>query len=506
MCNDRSKWCGIHSRSTRFYRILEIVPGAILWATFIVGAILSFVRPLWVIIFIICFSFYWLLRVIYFIVYLTVAWLHFRRDAHVDWFARLNREHPDWRRVHHLIFLPTVYESVDVIRRTFEGLRVCAYPNDRFIVVLAGEERAGRAEFLERAELIRSEFGDNFKIIVTVHPADIAGEVVGKGSNLNYAGHEALASVDALGVPREDVIVSAFDVDTVIHPQYFACLTHTFLDHPDRLHASYQPVALYNNNMWESPSFMRVMAFGTTFWLMTELVRPDRLFTFSSHSMPLTALVDVGFWENDIVSEDSRIFLQCFIKYRGAYSVAPLFVPVSMYTAKAGTLWRSMVNLYKQQRRWAWGVENFPYMVWHFFFGEGRDIPSAKKTKYLWSLFEGMYSWASAPILLFIFSRLPLWTVRGAARESVLAQSAPFVLEWLLGIAMLGIFVSAALALTLLPARPRQAHPVAFIAHVFQWLLLPVTIILFGSFPAIDAQTRLMLGKYLGFYVAEKER
>ncbi len=483
-----------------------MIPGVVLWLTFIVGVILSFVRPLWVVVFIICFSFYWLLRVIYFIVYLVVSWGRFRHDVTVDWFEKLRTECQDWRRVRHLIFLPTYREPIEVLRSTFEGLVASAYPTDRFIVVLAGEERAGREVFLERAAAIQREFGERMDIHVTVHPADLPNEIPGKGSNLHDAGQQAVAAIDRLGIPYEDVIVSAFDVDTVVHPQYFACLTWTFLHHPDRLHTSYQPIALYNNNMWESPAFLRVAAFGTSFWLLTELARPDRLFTFSSHSMPLPALLDVGFWEKDIVTEDSRIFLQCFIRYGGAYTVTPLFVPVSMYTAKAESLWGSVVNLYKQQRRWAWGVEHFPYMLWHFTVGAGKRIVWRKKVKYLWNLGEGMYSWASAPIILFVFSRLPLAQLRGVAADTVLAQNAPFVLQWLLGIAMVGIFASAMLSLTLIPRRPTGTHPASILILIFQWLLLPVTLICFGAIPAIEAQTRLMLGKYLGFYVAEKKK
>jgi hypothetical protein len=205
------------------------------------------------------------------------------------------------------------------------------------------------------------------------------------------------------------------------------------------------------------------------------------------------------------VTEDSRIFLQCFIRYGGDYTVTPLFIPVSMHTAKASTLWKSMVNLYKQQRRWAWGVEHFPYMCWHFFVGDGRGIPFAKKVKYLWNLGEGMYSWASAPIILFVFSRLPLAVIRGGSSgESVLAQTAPFVLEWLLGIAMLGILASALFSLQLLPPHPRGRTMSTHFIAVLQWLLLPITLLFFGAIPAVDAQTRLMLGKHLGFYVSEK--
>lgn len=491
---------------TKRYRFFEIIPGTALWLTFIVGVILSFVRPLWVVVFIICFSFYWLLRVIYFIVYLVVSWGRFRHDVVIDWSTKLREEHRDWQRVRHLVFLPTYREPIEVLRGTFEGLRASSYPTSRFIVVLAGEERTGRTAFLERAQAIQREFGNSMDIFVTVHPSDLSDEIPGKGSNLHYAGQQAVAELDRLGIPHEDVIVSAFDIDTVVHPQYFAYLTWTFLHHPDRLRTSYQPIALYNNNMWESPAFMRVAAFGTTFWLLTELARPDRLFTFSSHSMPLPALIDVGFWEKGIVTEDSRIFLQCFIRYGGAYTVTPLFVPVSMYTAKAATLWRSIVNLYKQQRRWAWGVEHFPYMLWHFCCGEGTRIPWRKKVKYLWNLGEGMYSWASAPIILFVFSRLPLAQLQGSAADTVLAANAPFVLQWLLSIAMVGIFASAILSLTLVPRRPTGAHPVAALMLVLQWLLLPVTLIVFGAIPAIEAQTRLMLGRYLGFYVAEKKK
>ena len=73
-------------------------------------------------------------------------------------------------------------------------------------------------------------------------------------------------------------------------------------------------------------------------------------------------------------------------------------------------------------------------------------------------------------------------------------------------LAMVGVLVSGIFSLTILPHRPEKMRHTWWLVMILQWLLLPVTFILFGSLPAIDAQTRLMLGKYLGFNVTKKMR
>lgn len=491
-------------KGDRLYRFCEIVPGTLVWFTFFCALLLSIVRPLWAIYGIILFDLYWLFRVMYFIIFVLYSWNRYRQSLEIDWYKRLTTEKKDWEKIYHLIFLPMYMETIDIVEGTLDALIATHYPKEKFIVVLAGEERA-HEHFTAIAKEITKKYSDSFfQLFVTVHPDNVVGEMKTKGANLHYSASKTRELIDSLGIPHENVIVSAFDIDTTAHPDYFACLAYTYLSQPDPTRSSYQPVVLYNNNMWDSPAPMRLAALSATFWLLTELARPDRLFTFSSHSMSFKALVDVGYWENDMVNEDSRIFLQCFLHYNAKYTVVPLYIPVSMDTVLAPTFGRSLFNLYKQQRRWAWGVEHFPYLVQHFM--ENKNIPLRTKIYRLFLQTEGMFTWATAPVIILILGYVPLLFADSAVKTTVIAQNAPHILSLLMNMSMIGMFVLGVLSFFLLPKKPSHHDPYKYLFMVAQWALLPVTIILFSALPAIDAQTRLMFGKYLGFVVTEKSR
>ena len=486
------------------YRLYEILPGALTWGVLALGTILSFIKPLWVIYFIIVFDMYWVFRVAYFSIFLVLSWRKFQKSVRVRWMPQVEKK-TGWKELYHLVFLPMYDEDVHVVRTTLKHLAEGSFPPNRIMIVLAGE---GRKEdhFKKVVAEVLPEFKQAFfKFWTTVHPVGLPDEIPGKGSNLNYAGQIIQKEIDKLGIPYEGVIASTFDVDTVVHPEYMAYLTHEYLSIPDPTHAAYQPVALYNNNMWESPAVLRIMSFGTTFWLLFALARPDTVTTFSSHSMSFKTLVDVGFWQKDVVSEDSRIFLQAFLHYNGRYRIHPLYIPVSMDTVRDDTWWKSIRNLYKQQRRWAWGVEHVPYLLWNFR-KKRKEIPFRARAKQLWYQLEGKFSWGTTALMLLIFGRLPLWVAGDEVRRTVLFQNTPHILEWLMGIAMLGLIISMTLSLTLLPPVPHHAKRHLSVIMVLQWALLPVSLLLVSAIPAIDAQTHLMFGKYLGFNVSQKKR
>jgi len=485
------------------YRILEIIPGLMVWVTFIGTIALSFIKPVWVIYFIIFYDLYWLVRIIYMEAYTILSYKQYRRSLKIDW-RRKCEEVQDWKNIYHLIFIPTYKESFEVLSGTFESITKSNYPLSKCIIILAGEER-DKENFLAIAEQIKTQYSDDyFKFLITLHPMDVEGELAGKGSNIAWAGRRAKELVDELQIPYENVIVTSLDCDSVLHPQYLSYLTHSYITDPSPTQNSYQPVAIFNNNVWQAPAFSRVVSYSTTFWLLAEQIRPERMHTFSSHSMSFKTLVDVGFWMSDIVTEDSRICLQCLMHFDGQYKVKPMYIPISMDVVLGKSLWQTIKAQYIQQRRWAYGVENFPFMAWNFF--KNKKMPFLIKFRYMFNQLEGIYSWATAPILILILGRLPIWMANNQPEITAIAQSAPQILQVLMTIAMIGIIISGILGTLFLPPRPKGAKKIRLLYMVLQWILLPITLITFGSIPATDAVTRLMLGKYLGFHVTEKVR
>jgi len=485
------------------YRILEIIPGFLAWLTIIGIFVGSFFFPFYCAIFIIVFDIYWILKTFYLSIFLRQNWKKTKHNMSLDWKEMISHLKHDG--IYQMILLPFYNESYEIVKKTLDSISDCEYDKSKFIIVVAGEER-NKAHYYDIKEKVEKEFSQKFgHIFFTLHPSNVEGEMPGKGSNIAYATEQSRINIlDKEGIKYEDVLVSAFDIDTVVYQQYFECLTWNFLTAEEPLKSSFQPVPVFNNNIWESPALSRVVAFSATFWQMIQQERPDRLTTFSSHSVCFKTLYDVGYWQKNMVSEDSRIFWNSFLAYDGNYKVVPLCYPISMDANLANNFWQTSRNIYKQQRRWSWGVENGPYVLFGFL--KNKKIPKIKKIKFTFILLEGFWSLSTNPIILFLLGWLPVMLGGRDFNSTVLSYNLPLITKILMTISMSGLFLCAWISMSFLPKAPEGCGKFTRLSMVFQWIMIPITVILFGALPGLDAQTRLMLGKYMGFWVTPKHR
>ena len=507
----------------KIYRILETIPAVLSVGTLVILVVLSYFKPVWVAYFLIAFDVYWLLQVIYMAMYLVSSYQKVQKNIKIDWKSRclslsketaslpadcLAKQGLKSTDLYHLIILPTYNEDLEIIRTAINSLLDDGFPTEQMIVAVAMEERAGEGAHI-RAKAITDEFSNKFgRFIITFHPDGIEGELKGKGANQAWCGKQVKAEIiDKENIPYDKIIVSIFDIDTVVRPGYFFALSYKFLTVSKPYRASYQPVPVYHNNLWGAPFFSRVSAASNTFWQMMMQIRQEKLVTYSSHSMTWQALVDIGFWSTKMVSEDSRIFFHCLMYYKGDYRVEPLYMIVSMDVTTDKSFKATAISLYKQQRRWAWGAENVAYLIFNFLKMKKEPNTGREKILYqIWVQIYGFHSWATSALIIAVVGWLPMLLGGDRFNSTVLSGNLPAITSTLMNLAMIGMILSAIVSNLLLPKRPKKYSAWKNVAMVVEWLFVPVTIIIFGAIPCLDAQIRLALGKYMGFWVTPKER
>mgnify|MGYP003393656098 FL=1 len=496
------------TRDERLRRFFEIVPGFMTWSTILGLIVFSVFKPLWVAVFIICFDLYWVIRVGYFTTLLVFAYRRLNVEKKIDWLKRCKSLEGqgalNYNSIYHAILFPAYKEGPEVLAASINALVDSNYDKNKMIVALAIEERAGDACW-ENAKKLQRMFKDMFfEFIVTRHPDGLKGEAKTKGANATWGAVVIREFVDSRKIDHEHVVMSCFDADTCAEKEYFACLAYHYITNPKRTRSSYQPIPVYNNNIWYARSIARVIELGSSFMQMIETMRLEKFVTFSSHSMSFKTLVDVGYWPVDMISDDSVIYWKCFLHFDGGYSVIPMYVTVSLDVATEKAIIPTIIKQYKQKRRWAWGVENFPYLMMGFM--KNKNIPLLKKIRRGFHLFESHYTWAVWAIIVTFIAPLPLIFGGGIFRQTTMGYSLPSVAAALFRITTLTLFICMLMSIKLLPPRPKDVKRQKKLVMFTQWLLAPLLAAFVGSTPAIDAQTRLMLGKYMHFHVTEKIR
>lgn len=293
------------------------------------------------------------------------------------------------------------------------------------------------------------------------------------------------------------VIVTTLDADNRLHPAYLASLTYSFIVEPERRYRSFQPIAMYINNIWDVPAPMRVLATGNSFWTILQSVRPHLLRNFSSHSQGMDSLVDMDFWSTRTIVEDGHQFWRSYFCYDGNYEVVPIHVPVYQDAVLSDNYRKTLKAQFVQFRRWAYGVSDIPYLaVRGFRLKKNRRVPFWDFLFKFLRLLEGHVSQATVSLILLFAARVPL-LVGNHANKSIVAHQLPIIVSYAETIALTGIFVSIFFSMKMLPKRPERYKKRRTFVMVIQWILLPVVSIIYGSMASLYSQTKLMFGRYL---------
>lgn len=488
-----------HPVKTR--RILEILPGMVSWFLILFPIWGSWLVPELVAYYIIAFSVYWFYRSMSTATLSILGYFKLKTYQVYDWMGDV-KNFPDWKKVHHIVVIPTYKEPLPTLERTLNKLAEQTFPLKQIHIMLSFEEREGE-EAQEKAKILIAKYGTTFGHVWTTNHPDLPGEVKGKSSNTSWGAKEAKRLlIDQGGVDIDYTTITSEDADAILHPSYFACLSYSFLDSPARYTTIWQAILMFYNNIWKVPLFVRVFSSSASVMLLSTVARRDRLINFSTYSASLKMIDAIGYWDTDVIPEDWRLFFKAFFELEGKVAVEPIFLPIMADAAEAEGVWQTYQNQYEQVKRWAWGVSDTPYVISRWIMAD--KVPFWEKTVRVLRVIEDHFLWPVNWFAITVGALLPPLLNANFAR-TMLGKTLPQVTSGILTVCLLALGVMIVLNAKLRPQKEGRRIPiVSHIWEALEFVTLPLVGFFFTALPGIDAHTRLMLGKYIEYRVTEK--
>jgi hypothetical protein len=483
----------------RLSRALEILPTATVW--------LIITAPVWGAILVpaalgfgmILFSIYWLWKSLGFASGVVIGFWRLHQAQKRDWFGD-STQLPGYEQLRHIVMLPTCGESEEIVADTLHCLTLQDVPLDRISVVLAFEERDPIAP--ARAQRLSARFAPLFQhFLITFHP-DLPGEVRGKSSNLTWAAQRV--ETDLIQTGRLDpahLVLTVVDADSRLHRRYLAALAHDVLSDPNGFMHIFQPAILFYANHWRLIAPLRALNSIYSLWELARMVPKHRLVTQSTYSLSWKAVSDVGYWDVDVIPEDSHMCFKVLFHFGRRVQVCPIFLPVYADAAEGATLRRTFENQYHQILRWAWGVSDIPYVAMGAF--RARDLAwHTRIMRVVWYVEEHLM-WPSHWFLLTLGGLVPRLVNPGYAHSALgIWQSS--LISAIMGLCLPSLLLVILVDWRLRPEHPEGEDPIDVLIGWASFALLPVFGLLLCALPALDAHTRLLFGRRLEYRVTEK--
>jgi cellulose synthase/poly-beta-1,6-N-acetylglucosamine synthase-like glycosyltransferase len=518
-------------KRTKAYRFFEMLPGILSYGSIILVVVLSLIDPFWATIYLLLIIITMIVKAVGIAIHAIKGRRQLDQAQKIDWherlmqlehasesYERLQHSHnhelgflqhkrnlqtvaarpdrfPKPSQLYNAVIIASVNEPYEVLDPTLQSVLSGSYNTKQLIIVLAYEQVGGEA-IRKTVTKLKKKYERHFHSLHLVeHVRDVEHELVGKGGNITNAGRYLKEWLPSQGIAYEDVIITTLDSDNRPHKTYFDYVTYEYIVHEDRKKLSYQPLAIYMGNIWDAPAPMRVIATGNSFWNIISSMRPHTLRNFASHSQPMDALVEMDFWSTRTVVEDGHQYWRSYFHFNGDYAVTPIYVPIYQDAVLSSSYTKTLKAQFIQLRRWAYGASDVAYVATRLF-SRHRNVPLAGGLARLVRLLDGHVTLASGPILVAFGGWVPLF-LNSEASRSVTAHQLPEVISSIQQLGLIGLAITIFLAFNMLPPRPARYKRRRSVGMILQWVLMPVTAVVYSAASAYNAQTRLLFARYL---------
>jgi cellulose synthase/poly-beta-1,6-N-acetylglucosamine synthase-like glycosyltransferase len=458
---------------------------------------LSFWHPAMVAYIIITFDVYWFYKSFTLGYYAIRSYLTLQSHSKIDWLTKA-RALSTFPAIHHVVIIPEYREPLHILTRTLDNLARQDIGKDKISVVLATEAKDPDAD--ETARVLQGKYEHLFhRFLVTKHLLT-KGEVAGKSSNMAYAAREYIRLCGKT-ISSQTTTVTSCDADALIHPKYFSYLSYMFLTDSLRKYHIYQGAILFYSNIWRIPMPNKFFNTINSIWNLALLSQTDRFINFSTYSLSLQTVVDIGYWSVDVIPEDYHLYFKLYFAKGQRVHTKGIFLPILVDAAESRGFMKTIINQYQQSKRWAWGVSDIPYVIRNAFLHG--DISITDRVKRVLAILEHHIFWPANWFLLTVGSTIPP-LINPTFGRSVLGHNLARISSSILTVSTIFLLIVFIIDWRIKPPKPKEFSSWKLPFLYLQWFTLPIISLFLSALPGLDAHTRLMLGKRLEYRVTEK--
>jgi cellulose synthase/poly-beta-1,6-N-acetylglucosamine synthase-like glycosyltransferase len=406
----------------------------------------------------------------------------------------------NWHELQHIIIIPHVKEPEHILRATLENLRKQTFPLKQINVVLAAEARD--PDGLPLSKKLAAVYKDVFNNVWVSNHILKDEEIVGKSSNMKAGGEVAYAKVQELGWDMKKTLITSCDADSKIPEQYFSYVSLEYVTRDNAEYKFFNGTMVFYNNIWRLPFYARVKNSMSTLYNTARLVRTDKLIPFSTYTTSFWVIQQIGFWTPWVTPEDFHLFFKAQFKLGDRVSVVPIFLRIMSDAAEGQGHIDTIKNNYKQERRWSWGISDDGWILQNVLCCFWK-LDFIVIYRALHSVFDHIMS-PLLGVMLIVGGNIPP-LINPRFNSTVLGSQLPEVSSTIITLSLFSMIILVLMDAMFKPKRKGVWTPLNFVVQLTEWLVLPVASFVLAVLPGLEANTRLLFGKHLEYYVTKKQ-